>query len=76
MEGFPGGSVAKTPPASARDVGQPLGWEEPLEKETAAHSSILALEIPWQRSLVGYSPWSHKRAGHDLVTKQKHKCKL
>ena len=22
-----------------------------------------------QRSLVGYSPWGHKRAGHDLVTK-------
>ena len=23
-----------------------------------------------QRSLVGYSPWGHKRVGHDLVTKQ------
>ena len=24
-----------------------LGWEDPLEKETATHSSILALRIPW-----------------------------
>ena len=24
-----------------------LGWEDPLEKETATHSSILAWEIPW-----------------------------
>ena len=26
---------------------QSLGWEEPLEKEMATHSSILAWEIPW-----------------------------
>ena len=26
---------------------QSLGWEEPLEKEMAAHSSILAWKIPW-----------------------------
>ena len=24
-----------------------LGWEDPLEKEMATHSSILAWEIPW-----------------------------
>jgi len=24
-----------------------LGWEDPLEKEMATHSSILALKIPW-----------------------------
>ena len=34
-----------------------LGWEDPLEKEMATHSSIL----PW-RSLVGYSPWGHKES--------------
>ena len=32
---------------------QPLGWEDPLEKEMAIHSH-------GQRSLVGYSPWGHK----------------
>ena len=26
---------------------RPLGWEGPLEKETATHSSILSWEIPW-----------------------------
>ena len=39
---FPGGSDSKE---SACSVGD-LGWEDPLEKEMATHSSILALEIP------------------------------
>ena len=26
---------------------QSLGWEDPLQKEMASHSSILAWEIPW-----------------------------
>ena len=26
---------------------QPLGWEDPLEKETATHSNILAWRTPW-----------------------------
>ena len=38
----------------------------------ATHSSILAWEIHGQRSLVGSSSWSHKRVGHNLVTKQQH----
>ena len=39
---------------------QSLGWEYPLEKETATHSSILAWRIPGHGSLAGYSPWGHK----------------
>ena len=39
-----------------------LGWEDSLEKEVAAHSSILAWEIPGQKSLAGYSPWVHKES--------------
>ena len=35
---------------------QSLGREDPLEKEMATHSSILAGESHGQRSLVGYSP--------------------
>ena len=31
----------------------PLGWEDPLEKEMAAHSSVLAWEIPWTEELGG-----------------------
>ena len=34
-----------------------LGQEDPLEKEMATHSSILAWRIPWTRSLAGYSLW-------------------
>ena len=45
--------------------GWSLGWEDPLEEKTATHSSILAWEFHGQRSLVGYSPWSHK--GLDTV---------
>ena len=41
-----------------------LGQEDPLEKEMATHSSILAWEIPWTEEPGGYSPWSHK----ELVT--------
>ena len=39
-----------------------LGQEDPLEKEMATHSSILAWEIPRQRRLVGYSPWGHRES--------------
>ena len=39
------------------------GREDPLEKRMAAQSSILAWRIPWtERSLAGYSPWSHKES--------------
>ena len=41
---------------------QPLGWEDPLEKEMAAHFSILAWKIPWTWSLVGYHPWGRKES--------------
>ena len=37
---------------------QSLGWEDPLEKETAIHSSILPGKSHGQRSLEGYSPWN------------------
>ena len=37
-----------------------LGGEDPLEKRMATQSSTLAWRIPWQRSLVGFSPWSYK----------------
>ena len=36
------------------------GQEDPLEKEMATHSSFLLGKSHEQRSLAGYSPWSHK----------------
>ena len=41
---------------------QSLVWEDPLEKEMAAHSSILAWKTHGRRSLVGYRPWGHKES--------------
>ena len=38
-----------------------LYWEDLLEEKMATHSSILAWEIPWQRSLAGCSPWRDSR---------------
>ena len=59
---FPGGSVVKNPPADA--AVSILGCEDPLEEEMATHSSMLAWEKSHgQRSLAGYSPWSHKESG-------------
>ena len=43
--GFPDGSVSKESACNTRD----LGWEDPLEKEMATHSSILAWRIPWTK---------------------------
>jgi len=37
-----------------------LGWEDPLEKEMATHSSTLAKKLHEWRSLMGYSPWGRK----------------
>ena len=45
--GFPGGSDGKEPPAMQEAPVQCLGQGDPLEKEMATHSSILALRIPW-----------------------------
>ena len=47
QKGFPGGSVVKNPPAKAGGVGSIPGSGRSLQKGLAAHSSILAWEIPW-----------------------------
>ena len=47
-----------------------LGQEDPLEKEMATYSIFLPEKSQGQRSLMGYSPWGHKRVRHDLVTEQ------
>ena len=42
----------------------------------AAHSSILAWEIPGCRRLVAYGPWGLKTVAHDLATKQQQESAL
>ena len=48
----------KNPPAMQESWVRSLGWEDPLEKGKATHSSILAWKIPWTI----YSPWGHKES--------------
>ena len=59
-------------PAMRESWVQPLGWEDPLEKERATHSSILAWKIHGQSSLTGYSH-GVSRVRHNLATKPAHK---
>ena len=42
-----------------------LGWEDPLEKEMAAHSSTLVWKIPWMEDPGGLQPMGSQRVGHD-----------
>ena len=68
---FPVTQTVKNLPAMQETWVGSLDWEDPLEKEMATHSSILAWEIPWTEEPGRlYSPWGHKKGGHDLVTKQ------
>ena len=48
-KGFPGGSEVKNPPTMQETQVPSLGWEDPLEKETATHSRIFAWEIPMDK---------------------------
>ena len=72
-EGFPGGSVGKESACSAGDPGlgrrtpgvRFLGWEDPLEKEMATHSSTLSWKIPWMEEPGRLSSMGLQRVGHD-----------
>ena len=44
---------------------QSLDWEDPLEKEMATHSSILAWRIPWTEELGGLQSMELQRVGHN-----------
>ena len=62
--GFLGGSVVKKLPVKQETWVQSLGQEDPLEKEMATHSCILAWKIPWTEEPVRlYSSWGHKESG-------------
>ena len=46
---------------------QSLGWEEPLEKETATHSSTLAWRIPWREEPGRLQSIGSQKVGHDFT---------
>ena len=58
----------KNLPAMQEMQVQSLGWEDPLEKEMATHSSTLAWEIPWTEESGGLDPLG-LQVRHDLTTK-------
>ena len=67
--GFPDGSVIKNPPANARDTCLIPGHEDPLEKEIAIHSSVLAQEIPWTEKPDRLQSMGSQRVRHGLASK-------
>ena len=44
---------------------QSLGWEDPLEKEMATHSSVLDWKIPWMEEPGRLHSMGSQRVGHD-----------
>ena len=53
-----------------------LGWEDPLEKEMATHSSILAWRILWTEEPGGLQSTGSQRVRHDWATSLFHLCIL
>jgi len=47
---------------------QSLGWEDPLEKQMAVHSSTIAWKIPWTEEPGRLQSMGSQRMGHDSVT--------
>ena len=60
--------MVKNQNASAEMQVQFLGWEDPLEVGTAAHSKILAWRIPWTEEPGGLQSISHKESDNTEVT--------
>ena len=65
---FPGGSDGKESACNAGDPGSIPGQEDPLEKEMATHSSILAWRIPWTEEPGRLQSMGSQRVGHDWAT--------
>ena len=57
--------MVKCLPAMQKIWVQSLGWEDPLEKEMAAHSSTLAWKIPWTEEHGRLQSMGSQRVGHD-----------
>jgi len=58
--GFPVAQLVKNLPAMWKTWVRPLGWEDPVEKGKATHSTILAWIIPRTVQFMGW-----QRVGHD-----------
>ena len=52
-------------PAMEETLARSLGWEDPLKKEMATHSSILAWRIPWTEEPGGLQSMGSQTVAHD-----------
>ena len=62
--------TARNLPAMQKTWVQSLGWEDPLEKGMATHSSILTWEIPWTEEPGRLQSMWMQRVRQDSVTRQ------
>ena len=60
--------MVKSLPAIQETWVQSLGWEDPLEKEMATHSSILAWTTPWMEEPGGLQSMGSQRVRQNWVT--------
>ena len=67
---FPDGSAGKESACNAGELVRSLGWEDPLEKEMAARSGILAWQIPWTEEPCGLQSMGLQKVRYDLATQQ------
>ena len=65
VQGFPGGSEVKASDSNAGDPGRSPGQEDPLEKEMAIHSRIIAWKIPWTEEPGRLQSMGSQRVGHN-----------
>ena len=66
--GFPPSSAGKESACNAEDLGLIPGLEDPMEKGTATHSSILAGKSPRTEKPSGLWSMGSQRDGHDFAT--------
>ena len=69
---FSGDSAVKNLPAVQEMWVRLLVWEDPLEKETVTHSSILAWKIPWSEEPGGLQSLGSQRVGQDWTHTLQH----
>ena len=65
--------MVKNAPAMQETWVQSLGWEDPLTRGMATHSSILPCRIPWTEDPGGIQSMRSQRVGHDWATQLIHK---
>ena len=61
----PVAQTVKNLPAMQETRVRSLSWEDPLERRTATHSSILAWRAPWTEKPSGRQSVGSQRVGHD-----------